>query len=130
MSELFTSQTDDPDTILQNTRINIRLLDCDSFPAYHFLNYLGRSWTALMSNEIINNRAAVDELEKKAHSELVSKEGEGLVKVYSDKLGQIFQTVQVERTDDTHITFKSRYREELESIKGWLGVNDNIHINL
>ena len=45
VSELFTSQTDDPDTILQNTRINIRLLDCDSFPAYHFLNYLGRRWT-------------------------------------------------------------------------------------
>ena len=36
VSELFTSQTKEPDTILQNTRINIRLLDCDSFPAYHF----------------------------------------------------------------------------------------------
>ena len=71
MSELFTSQTDDPDTILQNTRINIRLFDCDSFPAYHFLNYLGRSWTAHMNNEIMDHRAAVDQLEKKAHSELV-----------------------------------------------------------
>ena len=50
VSELFTSQTKEPEKILQNTRVNIRLLDCDSFPAYHFLNYLGRKWTKEMNS--------------------------------------------------------------------------------
>ena len=51
VSELFTSQTKEPDKILENTRVNIRLLDCDSFPAYHFLNYLGRKWTKKMNED-------------------------------------------------------------------------------